>query len=148
MISPDVNVLVAASRSDHPHHRTAVSWLKETLASCETRGGLEILPVVAAGYLRLVTNPKVFPQPTPLTDAIEFMDAILSHAGVGMTEIGMDEWIACRHLCLDKNLRGNAVPDAFIAAATRLRGATLTTFDGGFSSLLPPSYLQLLSPVL
>jgi len=144
MILPDVNVVLAASRSDHPHHRTALAWLKRALAECETNGGIEILPVVATGYLRLVTHPKVFREPTPLIDAIKFLDGLLAHAGISMGESGIHEWNACRQLCLDKNLTANDVSDAFIAASTRILGAKLTTFDRGFERLLPPSDLELL----
>jgi len=28
-MTPDVNILVAASRIDHPHHIAALSWLPE-----------------------------------------------------------------------------------------------------------------------
>lgn len=31
-VTPDVNVLIAASRSDHPHHKTAYMWLDEVVA--------------------------------------------------------------------------------------------------------------------
>lgn len=145
MITPDVNVIVAASRSDHPQHRIALTWLKNTLAACESNGSLEILPVVATGFLRLVTNSKVFREPTPLTDAIGFLDALLAHTGVSMSELGIEEWNACRQLCLDKNLIANHVSDAFIAASARVLGARLTTFDRDFLSLLPPSALEILS---
>jgi predicted nucleic acid-binding protein len=32
-VTPDVNVLVAAFRTDHPHHATARSWLSDTRAA-------------------------------------------------------------------------------------------------------------------
>jgi len=146
MITPDVNVVIAASRTDHPQHRAALTWLKHTLVGSETNGGIEILPVVAASYLRLATNPKIFREPTPLNDAIAFLDRLLAHEGVSMSEMGIAEWKACRQLCLDKNLTANAVPDAFIAASARVLGAKLATFDRGFAALLPPSGLELLVP--
>jgi TIR domain len=34
-MTPDVNVLVAASRSDHPHHGPALTWLDAALDDCE-----------------------------------------------------------------------------------------------------------------
>lgn len=61
-MTPDVNVLVAASRLDHPHHVVAYAWLKTALGIQR----LAILPMVAWGFLRLVTHPKVFLEPTPL----------------------------------------------------------------------------------
>ena len=68
-MTPDVNVLVAASRSDHPHHPVAIRWLDDALDACALGQGLALLPMVAAGFLRLVTHPRVFVEPTPLAGA-------------------------------------------------------------------------------
>lgn len=59
-MTPDVNVLVAASRSDHPHHPVANRWLEESLAACFLGQRLAVLPMVAAGFLRLVTFDRDF----------------------------------------------------------------------------------------
>ena len=144
MITPDVNVLIAASRSDHPHHSVALHWLSSALSELDTGGGFEILPVVATGYLRLVTHPKVFSNPTPLLDAMNFLDALLDHPGVSMSDIGIEEWRQCRQMCLDKELTANDVSDALVAASARVMGAKLVTFDRGFSALMPPAALQVL----
>jgi toxin-antitoxin system PIN domain toxin len=143
MLAPDINVLVAASRSDHPHHRTALAWLDKALASCDSGGGVELLPMVAAGFLRLVTNPKVFSRPTPTKDALGFLDAILKVPGVVMPELGR-EWPTLRQLCRDKDLRANDIPDAWIAAAIKVLGSRLVTFDKGFIKLLSKSDLSIL----
>ncbi len=71
-MTPDVNVLVAGSRLDHPHHGPALVWLDAALKDCEQGRPLAIYPMVAAGFLRLVTHPKVFVRPTPY-------DAVLAH---------------------------------------------------------------------
>jgi predicted nucleic acid-binding protein len=63
---------------DHPHHEVAFAWLQHAMAECETGGSIEILPMVAAGLLRLATNPKVFVSPTPIDAAIAFVDSILA----------------------------------------------------------------------
>jgi uncharacterized protein len=144
MISPDVNVLVAASRSDHVHHSIAFRWLSEALADAANGQVVDILPVVATGYLRLVTHPKVFPKPTPLSKAVEFLDYLMDQRGVGMSDAGLAEWRQCRQFCLDKNLSANDVSDSFIAGSVRVMGATLVTFDRGFARFLSPGELQLL----
>jgi len=59
MTTPDVNVLVAAFRASHVHHRQARAWLTSALESCATGGNVELLPMVAAGFLRVATNRKV-----------------------------------------------------------------------------------------
>ena len=144
-MTPDVNVVVAASRSDHPHHRQALPWLQAALQDCASGASFQLLPMVATSFVRLVTNPKVFVQPTPVADAIAFIEAILAVPGVEMPELG-SEWRSFTRLCLGKGLSGNHIPDAWIAAAVMAGGFHLVTFDRGFAELLPPVDRTLLSP--
>ena len=46
-MTPDVNVLVAASRSDHLHHPVAIRWLDDALDACALGQGLGLMPMVA-----------------------------------------------------------------------------------------------------
>jgi hypothetical protein len=142
-MTPDINVLVAASRSDHPNHSIAREWLEEAIEACESGGSIEVLPMVAAGFLRLVTNVRVFPDPSPTQQAVAFMDALLAAPGVEMAESGR-EWPTLRRLCLDGTLSGNAIPDAWIAAAVKVMNGRLVTLDRGFTRLLSKSELLLL----
>ena len=48
-------MLVEASRFDHPPHRSAITWLEEALTDCFRGERPRLLPMVAAGLLRLVT---------------------------------------------------------------------------------------------
>lgn len=81
-MTPDVNVLVAASRADHPHHGVARDWLEAAVGSSETGAVLTLMPMVLASFLRLVTSPKIFQQATPIEDAVAFVDALLASPGV------------------------------------------------------------------
>lgn len=140
---PDINVLVAASRTDHPHYQVARNWLESALAECATGGSLEILPMVAAGFLRLVTNKRIFSEPTPIKEALAFIDALLAVAGAEMLSTGR-EWPQLRRLCQARDLSGNAIPDASIAAAVQAVDGRLVTFDRDFMRLLGKSELLLL----
>ena len=142
-MTPDVNILVAASRQDHPHHAPALSWLEQAIADSETGTPLAILPMVASGLLRLVTHPRVFVEPTPLQDAQAFLDAVLLAPGVSMLSLG-DEWAHFTALCARLCLTGNAIPDAWIAAAAHHHHLHLVTFDKGFRKLLKPSMVTVL----
>ena len=64
-MTPDVNVLVAAARSDHPHHAVARVWLEEILAGAESGTVCTLMPMVLASFLRLVTSSKIFLQGDP-----------------------------------------------------------------------------------
>ena len=134
-MTPDVNVLIAASRSDHPHHKTAYACLDQAIAACADGASLKVMPMVAASFLRLVTNPRIFVQPTPVADAVEFLDSILSVPGVEMTGLGT-EWPILRQLCLEKKLIANDIPDAWLAAVVIQLGEHLVTFDADFKRLL------------
>ena len=102
-MAPDPNVLLAASRTDHPQHKPARRWPEQALAACETGGSVEILPMVAAGFLRLATNPRVFVVPASIEAATAFLDSVLSVPGVDMPELGR-EWPTFRHL-VEANLQ-------------------------------------------
>lgn len=142
-MTPDVNVLVAASRSDHPHHAIARRWLEQAAAAAALGGTLILMPMVLASFLRLVSSPKIFQEPTPVEDAVAFVDALLAAHGVNLAPLG-PEWPRLRQLCLEKQLKGNAVPDAWLAAATIHLGEHLVSFDRGFRKLIGRSQFTLL----
>ena len=137
-MTPDVNVLVAASRSDHPHHDSARHWLEEALTAAAQGSPFTLMPMVVASMLRLVTSPKIFVQPTPTSDAIAFLDAILAMRGVQLATLG-PEWPGLRQSCLDKHLAGNDLPDAWLASAVVHHAEHLVSFDRDFRKLLSRS---------
>jgi toxin-antitoxin system PIN domain toxin len=143
-MTPDVNVLVAASRSDHPHHKAAYACLDEALAACADGGTLRLMPMVVASFLRLVTHAKIFVEPTPIKDAVAFVAALLAVPGVDMPALG-SEWPLMRDLCIEKTLAANDIPDAWLAAAVKQLGEHLVTFDGDFKRLLRRTQVTVLS---
>jgi toxin-antitoxin system PIN domain toxin len=142
-MTPDVNVLVAASRSDHPHHAVARTWLEGALAAAESGAAFTLMPMVVASVLRLVTSPKIFVNPTPIANAVDFIDAILAIPGVRLAPLG-PEWSRLRQLCIDKQLSGNDLPDAWLAAAVDQLGEHLVSFDRDFKKLLGRARFTLL----
>lgn len=143
-VTPDVNVLLAALRDDHPHHNIARSWLLARLGAAATGEGLTMLPMVVAGVLRVATHPKVFDPPTPPTVVLDFLEKILAAPGVEYAELGR-EWPTLRRLVREHAPRGNAVPDAWIAAAAQSLGVRLVAFDKGLRRYLSASEFTLLS---
>ena len=144
-MTPDVNVLVAASRSDHPHHTVARAWLESAITASRAGASFTLMPMVLASFLRLVTSPKIFNEPTPPNDAIAFVDAMLASPGVQLASLG-PEWSRLRQLCLDQQFGGNALPDAWLSAAVAHLGEHLVSFDRDFKKLLGRSQLTLLKP--
>ena len=146
-MTPDVNVLVAASRSDHPHHAVARAWLEQAVGAAATGSALTLMPMVVASFLRLVTSPKIFQFPTPIDQAVAFVDALLAASSVQMAALG-PEWPRLRQLCVDKQLTGNDLPDAWLAAATMHLGEHLVSFDRGLRKLIGRSQFTLLEPLV
>jgi len=144
-MTPDVNVLVAASRTDHPHHAVARDWLEEAISASGASAVLRLMPMVLASFLRLVTSPKIFLQATPIEDAVAFVDALMASPGVQLAPLG-PEWLKLRQLCLGKQLAGNDVPDAWLSAAMAQMGEHLVSFDRDFRKWLPRGQFTLLAP--
>jgi uncharacterized protein len=100
--------------------------------------------MVIIGFLRLVTNVRVFPDPDKVADAVAFVDAVLDTPGVELATYG-EEWLLLRNTLLTLDLKGNLVTDAWIASAVLAQSEHLVTFDRDFTRLLPARDLSLLS---
>jgi uncharacterized protein len=144
-MTPDVNVLIAASRGDHPHHKTAYACMVEAIAACADGATLRLMPMVVVSFLRLVTNARIFVHPMPVKDAMDFLDALFAVQGVQMPTLGA-EWPMLRQLCIDRKLTANDIPDAWLAAAVNQLGEHLFTFDADFKKLLRRTQVTVLSP--
>ena len=68
----DVDVLVYAHRSESPDHDPYAAWLDDARVGDEPSG---LSDVVLAGFLRVVSHPGVFKEPTPLASALAFVHA-------------------------------------------------------------------------
>jgi uncharacterized protein len=144
-MTPDVNVLVAAFRRDHQHHAVALEWLDGARVACaEGRASLTLLPMVIAGFLRLVTNRRVFIEPDSIEDAVTFVDVLLDSPGVELQPCG-EEWPIFRAKLIARGGKGNEVTDAWIASATEFWSEHLVTFDRDFLSFLSPGDFTLLA---
>jgi len=71
VIAIDTNVLVAAHRADHPHHRPADAALREL---CVAAIPWALPWPCVHEFLGNVTHPRIWPVPTPVDDACEAID--------------------------------------------------------------------------
>lgn len=126
----DVNVLVDAHRPDGLRHEVARSWLEAARTAAEPLG---IPRIVASGFLRIVTHPRVFREPTPPAIAWAFVDALYASPAVITLDPEERHWTIFRDLTAPMDLRGNDLPDAYLAAIAIEHGATFVTSDRGFA---------------
>jgi len=128
VLLPDVNVVLAGFRSDHNHHRLARAFLEQARGAGEVLG---LSDVALAGVLRLATNVRVFVRPDTTEAALDYVDALLE-SPAQLVRAGGTHWARFAGLCRQLGLRGNLVPDAYLAALALEQGAQLVTFDRGF----------------
>lgn len=139
--SVDVNVLLYASDRSSPFARQAA----ELLATCAAGDDLFYLawPTIMS-YLRIATHRAVFTSPLSPDEAMQNISALLALPHV--RTLGEDEgfWDAYRTVSAGLPLRGNAVPDAHLAALLRQHGVIrLYTNDADFSRF---AFLTVINP--
>jgi toxin-antitoxin system PIN domain toxin len=126
----DVNLLVYAHRQDAERHQEFREWLEEARVGEEPLG---LSDLVLSGFLRVVTHPRIFKEPTPLPEAMQFALAVRSSPAAVPLAPGPGHWAEFRRLCQQAGPRGNQVPDAYLAAMAIEAGATWMTADRGFA---------------
>ncbi len=129
MLIVDVNVLVYAFRDDLPQHEPAVAWLETLIAGDEAYG---LVDVVLSGFLRIVTHPRVFKVPSPMDDALEFVQQLRERPQCVTVSPGPRHWAIFTRLCRTAGVRGNLVPDAYLAAVAIESGSEWITTDRGY----------------
>lgn len=131
MILPDVNVLVYAFRREAEGHDVYAAWLDGARRGTER---VALVETVLAGFIRVVSNPRVFADPAPTPVALDFVEAL--RASPAATPLGSTSaaWDRLRVLADgDRLVRGNFVPDAWLAALALTSGARIATSDAGFA---------------
>jgi uncharacterized protein len=130
MILCDVNVLVYAFRQDVEQHSTYRAWLEQVVNGDEP---LAVSGAVASGFLRVVTNRRIFVEPSRLGSAFRFLDELRSAPTAVPVQEGPRHWAIFEGLCTKVGARGNLVPDAYLAALAIEAGCTLASADRGFA---------------
>ena len=93
---------------------------------------LGLSDVALMGVVRLATNPRVFKRPVTTAAVLEYVDALLDPPAQ-VVRAGAGHWRRFADLCGELGLRGNLVPDGYLAALALEQGAELVTFDRGFA---------------
>lgn len=118
MIAVDTNVLIYANRAELPLHALARARLTELAEGAVPWG----LPVVAAwDFVRIVTQP-IFDPPTPIRQAVEFIDHLLDSPTVRVLGPGSRHWELLRTVLDNGQVRGGLVTDAVIVTLCREHG--------------------------
>lgn len=129
MILLDADLLIYAHASSFPQHPIARAWLDARLNGAAPVG----MPWVSiVGFMRIVTNPRIFERPESVADAWRQVKAWLS------VEVMWIPAPTARHAdvlekLLEGDIRANLVPDAHLAALAIEHGLILASTDGDFA---------------
>ena len=131
MIAIDTNILVYAHRQDSPFHETALSRVTEL---AEGRASWAIPWPCLHEFLSIVTHPRIYAPPTPITVAINEVEAWLESPTLVVLSEGPTHWVLLRELIASGRVTGGRVHDARIAALCRQHGVReLWSADRDFS---------------
>ena len=130
MILLDANLLIYAWDQSSPHHWQAAPWLDQQLNGIERIG----IPWVSSmSFLRLVTNPRIFPNAESVARAWQQVQDWLACPGVWIPQAGDRHQQILDRMLSVVGSGGNLVPDAHLAAIAIEHGLTLCSTDGDFA---------------
>ena len=113
MIALDTNILVYAHREDSPWHEPAYRVL-ESLA--EARSSWAVPWPCIHEFLAVVTHPRIYSPPSPLSAALDQVDAWLESPSLLLLRESEGYWDGLRRLLEQGQVSGPMVHDARVAA--------------------------------
>ena len=132
MIPPRHQRLIYAHREDGPEHEAYASWLRALVEGPEPYA---LSSHTLAGFLRIVTNRRIFDPPTPMDLALGFCVRLMERPRAVLLQPGPDHWRLLQATIEASGISGALVSDAYLAALALEHGAELVTTDADFSSL-------------
>ena len=130
MIAVDTNILVHAHRSDSVQHDRAYDVVRSL---AEGRASWAIPWPCIHEFLAVVTNRRIFSDPTPITSALDQVEVWLESPTAATLAEPVGYWSALRPLVDRGMVTGPRVHDARIAAICLINGVSeLLTADRDF----------------
>jgi uncharacterized protein len=122
----DVNVLIALLDQAHPHHGTAMSWLKSNI-----KYGWASCPITQNGCIRIMSQ-AAYPGARPVVQVIERLRGALNHAA---HQFWPDDISIVDSKAVDGTRVHGArqITDTYLLALAQKHGGRLVTFDSGIA---------------
>jgi toxin-antitoxin system PIN domain toxin len=130
MIIPDVNLLIYAYDQRSRLHERARGWWGSTLSGTEPVG---LAWAACLGFLRLITNARVFENPMPVPRATGIVQSWLERPQVQVVQAGSTHAGILFGLLNELGTAANLTTDAHLAALAIEYQAILHTTDTDFA---------------
>jgi uncharacterized protein len=125
----DTNLLVYAYVPALTEHVPARRWLEQTLTEDEAVG---LAWASVLGFVRVVTNPRIFKVPLLMERAVGVVDEWLQQQAIELVLPTPRHWTTLREMLITGQAGGAMTTDAHLAALAREHGATIYTTDRDF----------------
>jgi len=126
----DTNILVYAHREEFQRHDAALEFLRGI--ACSPEPWVLLWPCLYE-FVRVVTHPRLFEPPTPLDDAVEAVEGLLSSSSVLLFGEGKRHPSWFSKMLRHSGATGNLAFDAHIAALMKEHGIPeIVTADRDF----------------
>lgn len=130
----DINILIYAHREDQANH----DFYRRRLETQCTQGtAIGLTPLVAGGFIRIVTQPSFPNGPTPLNQALAVIDSVMEQENAHWISPGARHWALVSELCRKTRCQGKAVADAQHAALAIETASTWISRDRDFERFTP-----------
>jgi hypothetical protein len=93
--------------------------------------------LVAVGFVRVVTNPRIFAEPTPLSTALSVIEGLVERPGCRVIGPGQGHLERVATLCRAASATGKLVADAQHAAVAMEHACTWVSRDDDFARFEP-----------
>jgi uncharacterized protein len=130
MLLMDVNVIVYAHREDSHEHVRYRRWLEGVLDSDAAYG---VSDLALSGFIRVVTHPRIFREPSPLEAALAFAAELRDRPNAVNVAPGPRHWDIFTRFCRECGIRGSLVTDAHFAALALESGCEWITTDRDYA---------------
>lgn len=135
---PDANVLVYAVNTTASQHLVARDWLDGALNGDRT---VAFAWSVLLAFIRVSTNPTVFPSPLSVGDSMGIVDSWTSQPSAVIVNPGKGHGAVLGDLLRTAQQGGNLVPDAHLAALAIENKGTVVSFDRDFGRFAGVTWL-------
>ncbi len=126
----DLNILLYAINTSFEQHESILKWWVENLDGDEQIG---LTWVVLSGFIRLSTNPRIFPTPLSTDEALIKVGAWLKHPNTVIVQESNDHFQILCELLENVGSAGNLTTDAHLASIAIGNGASMASCDNDFS---------------
>ncbi|MFG1944948.1 type II toxin-antitoxin system VapC family toxin [Nonomuraea sp. NPDC048826] len=130
MLLLDINVLVNAFRPEAVEHKRYTAFLDDLINGDSSYA---VSDFVVNGFIRLVTNRKIYVKPDPLDRALGFAQSYRNQPHAVVVTPEDRHWGIFTRLCRGSDAKGKLIPDAYLAALAIEHGCEFVTCDRDFA---------------